>query len=34
MSRKLQSIYEYFSEYSEEIIDNVISNLSTEEKNY
>lgn len=32
MSRKLQSIYEYFSEYSEEIIDNVISNLSTEEK--
>ena len=32
MSRKLQTIYEYFKEYSEEMIDNVISNLSTDEK--
>ena len=32
MARKLQTIYEYFKEYSEEIIDKVISNLSTEDK--
>lgn len=32
MARKPQTIYEYFKEYSEELIDNVISNLSTEEK--
>ena len=32
MSRKVQTIYEYFSEYSKEMIDKVISNLSTEEK--
>ena len=32
MSRKTQTIYEYFKEYSEEMIDKVISNLSTEDK--
>ena len=32
MARKPQTIYEYFNEYSEGLIDNVISNLSTEEK--
>lgn len=32
MARKPQTIYQYFNEYSEELIDNVISNLSTDEK--
>ena len=32
MARKPQTIYEYFKEYSEVLIDNVISNLSTDEK--
>ena len=32
MGRKLQTIYEYFKEYSEEMINKVISNLSTEDK--
>lgn len=32
MGRKAQTIYEYFSEYSEEMINKVISNLSTEDK--
>ena len=32
MSRKSQTIYQYFNEYSEKLIDNVISNLSTDDK--
>lgn len=32
MSRKPQTIYEYFNEYTEEIIDNLIANLSPAEK--
>lgn len=32
MGRKAQTIYEYFKEYSEEMIDKVISNLSTDDK--
>ena len=32
MSRKTQTIYEYFKEYPEEMIDKVISNLSTDDK--
>ena len=32
MARKPQTIYQYFNEYSEELIDNVISNLSTDDK--
>ena len=32
MARKPQTIYQYFNEYSEELIDKVISNLSTDEK--
>ena len=32
MSRKAQTIYEYFKEYPEEMIDKVISNLSTDDK--
>lgn len=32
MSRKVPTIYEYFKEYSEEMIDKVISKLSTDEK--
>ena len=34
MARKPQTIYQYFNEYSEELIDKVISNLSTDEKYY
>lgn len=34
MSRKVQTIYEYFKEYSEEMIDKVISDLNPEDKNY
>ena len=32
MSRKVQTIYEYFKEYSEEMIDKVISDLNPEDK--
>ncbi len=32
MGRKAQTIYEYFKEYPEEMIDKVISNLSTDDK--
>jgi len=32
MNKKIKNIYEYFCEYSEEEINNVISNLSIEEK--
>ena len=32
MGRKLQTIYEYFCDYSEEQIDNIIYNLSLEER--
>lgn len=32
MGRKAQTIYEYFKEYSEEMINKVISNLSTDDK--
>ena len=32
MSKKVQTIYEYFKEYSEEMIDKVISDLGPEDK--
>ncbi|MBQ6476909.1 MAG: hypothetical protein IJI43_00505 [Bacilli bacterium] len=34
MSKKLSTIYELLSDYSEEEINEMISNLSDEEKNY